>query len=177
MEPIDFYNKEWEKAKRSELRVRVADYFDSVINRIDIIVETRIAEGKDDKEKLDRVRAEMLDEIKRIEKVNLDSVDFKLDMKRLDGVVDQEAENELVFTEFCFLFEHSMATLYQEKFRQCKPSFLFGHLIVLDSYVRREKVQMFKDFASLRKIKESTKLLSRREDSLLVYKKEVIYCF
>jgi hypothetical protein len=84
-----------------KFRLKITDYFDSVINEIDLFTETLLKANFDDETEaniLNETRNELLNQVKEIEKVNLNHLN-----ENRDALLDDQTEN--VFVEFCFVLQ------------------------------------------------------------------------
>lgn len=77
-------------------RLEIVKYFDSIINDLDILTETRIARDQSLEDVLNKRREEQIKFIKRVEQVSLTRIDC----------VNDPAETA-VLEEFCFIVKHA----------------------------------------------------------------------
>lgn len=83
----------------STLRLQIVDYFDSLVNEIDLFTETRILEGKTPEEWLNTRREEQIQAIRQIEKASL---------TRLDSIETKDDKDwkKQVYVKYCFTIEY-----------------------------------------------------------------------
>ena len=83
------------------LRLRVAEYFDSVVNEIDLYTETKIQSIKTQTEEdwWNKRRQEQIDEVRRIERACLDHVNT---LKVEEKEIESGEWMKRVFVEYCF---------------------------------------------------------------------------
>lgn len=128
----------------------IVDYFDDLINKLDIITEKIIYKCKITKtlkDKLNSKRAKFINEIKRVESYNLDEYEkniehyssrlSQLDVKNLSKSQDLiiELKKEL-FKKFCVFIE----ALDLPR----NTNYLPGVLIITDWYITDEEVEILK---------------------------------
>lgn len=83
---------------QSSLRLQVTEYFDSVVNQIDVFVETKIQRGEAPEEWWNKRREEQIQAIKQIEHSCL---------AQAPETVDETDGRERLFSEYCFTIEYA----------------------------------------------------------------------
>ena len=130
-------------------KLTIVDYFDTLINQIDIASETLISENHTDenkKKEVNTLRLEFLNEIKRIQAVNLKNYE-EIYYNRLNLISlsknDQDACGRLekitdnaIFKVFCFYVENSYLK------NVCAPK--NGLLVTLDWFLNENEIAFIK---------------------------------
>ncbi len=121
-----------------DLRLRIVDYFDKLINEIDLKTEKLLCQAKEseDEKKLNERRKAFIDEIKRIESVNL---------QRLEQYRDfASAENdESLFDSFCFIIPANLKEPTKTNTINSEMQNELGALMVIDKYLSKESIDCY----------------------------------
>jgi hypothetical protein len=115
-------------------RLRVADYFDSLVNEIDLKAETLLAEDLGRDETLINTKREVfINEIKQLQEVNLNNLDLN------------ESE-DLTFSNFAFMIDKNQLGCSDEL---SYLDNLFGYLVKTGSFLNTESVDCFKQLLEM----------------------------
>jgi hypothetical protein len=112
-------------------RLRIVGYFDDLKNKVDVCVETFIADSyySERKEsKINQIRIEWVKEIDECEKFNLAELE-KHENRHV------KLDDEVLFKKFMFVFEFSCDPFYL--------SLINLRLVVIDAYLSPGKVECF----------------------------------
>ena len=152
----------------STVRLRIVDYFESLVNQIDLKAETLIIDLRYEKEEslINEKRKQFIDEIKQIEDFNLRNLN-NLNVENLSLLSEEEA-NDKVFAKFCFIVYKSC----MEFSNLSQIDSTLGFLILLEKYIRKDKLQRYKE---LLKLSCRTKLHFSSNFFNSKYNKPVIY--
>jgi Leucine-rich repeat (LRR) protein len=122
-------------------KLKLYEYFDSLINQVDLAVETAISENYHN-EKLINVlnwlRDVLLHEIRNVQAINLKA------LSNLDTETHKELTNEELFPRFCFLIHTSPGRMRQKYENDRLPLQEFGLvLIVTDMYLTEGEIKCY----------------------------------
>jgi hypothetical protein len=128
----------------SILKLKLVDYFDSLIHDIDFKAEKSIAVSGYNYEEIDQKRTRFISEIKSVEAYNLASLTQR-DADELEREIDDEKISQAIFKKFCFILsEDDLA------FAKMEPvDAMFGYLIVIDKYFTKKMLAYYKDFIKM----------------------------
>ncbi len=124
-------------------KIKICDYFDALINRLDLVVDTAIIDNNHDQELIDQLnhmRNVFLNEIRYIQAYNLRAVsDLNADTQ------DTKLTNEDLFPKFCFFVElpetsNERAYFYNDLVRSENGL----RLIVTDKYLTEAQIKCYK---------------------------------
>jgi hypothetical protein len=121
----------------AQAKSKVVEYFSGLIKEIDLLTETllfRLDLTNDYKDKCVNIRKMFIEEIKKVEEVNLKRLETK-DESRLD-------KNSLIFEQFCFMiYKKDFEFLYE--FKEIDDN--YGYLITVDKYMSKENLICYKE--------------------------------
>jgi hypothetical protein len=118
----------------SNNKLKVCEYFDNLINRLDLVVETLISKSSDDPglvDKFNKQRDEFLKEIRDVEAFNLRSTSG-MHIKLGEVLTEQE-----LFPKFCFFVEHAREKVDLE---------IGLRLIVSDKFLSEGQIKSYETF-------------------------------
>jgi hypothetical protein len=110
-------------------KIRISDYFDSLISKIDVVVESKVAKNQLDTNllsKLNKQRDDFIKEINYVQAYNLRA------LSDLDSKPNEELSNDELFPKFCFVIK------VPEKFSQNEIGL---RLIVTDKYLTECQIE------------------------------------
>jgi hypothetical protein len=119
------------------LRMQIVDYFDSLINQIDLKAEQLLIELPSDHEFINSKRAEFIHEIKQIEAYNLNNLN----------------ENEPVFKKFAFIIDQNELGTYADL---SQIDSKFGYLVKMDRFITPGSLECFRE--ALKMIQNETEV-------------------
>jgi hypothetical protein len=121
----------------SKHRLQVVDYFDSLVNEVDLKAEQSLAESIDDREKselISRKRALFLQELKEMETLNLRH------LEKLEPAADEDD----IFKVFCFFIDKTDMEMSHVR---SEIDAVFGYLLVLeDEHMSKERLARFRKY-------------------------------
>ena len=127
----------------------ILEYFQSVINQVDITAESFLLKNNSDQfinaNIIDEKRSDIINKIKEIEQFNLECLkqnDNLIKSILLNGISDHHELQKvlkIIFVKFCVFVS-------REKRVKGKITDDFGVLLILDSYVPCEQIQKFNKF-------------------------------
>jgi hypothetical protein len=127
----------------SKNKIRISEYFEALINKIDLVVETRAADNQLDTNLLTTLNKQRDDLIKKINYVQAYNLRVLSD---LDKNTDQELNNEDLFPKFCFVVQ------VPESLAKKQISF---RLIVTDKYLTEGQIECFEELFCFKMFKSS----------------------
>lgn len=130
-------------------RIKIIDYFETLINEVDIRAETLLAkyvsvrESNIDVKKVNQLRGLFIETLENLKIHNLKFLDAHNFAQR------DEDDDETLFDKYCFLLDpHDMSTQWHEKDNIDKA---FGYLIVLeDGTLSKRKLALFREMIEKR---------------------------
>ena len=123
-----------------KLRLKIAEYFDSLTSRVDLQAEILLASYETDTndlfaQRVNLTRTNLIQEIKLAEQRNLKNLD-SIDTEYFTEL-DEYKLNRVLFQRFCFLIENT-DTNYENS--------AFAYLILVDGFLSSEEIDNFKTF-------------------------------
>jgi hypothetical protein len=127
----------------SSYKIKICDYFDALINRLDLVVETAIIDNNHDQKLIDQLnhmRNVLLNEIRYIQAYNLRALsDLNTNQE------DAELTNEDLFPKFCFFVELPETSCERAySYMDLVGSEISLRLIVLDKYLTEAQIKRYK---------------------------------
>lgn len=128
------------RAQVGKYRLKIVEYYDSLLNQIDLCVETYLRDGRDEPGvslTANTIRDQMFMEIKQVEYENLTNLQ-SCSIDHVTRLAGHELDR-LLFNKHCFLIQRS-------DFKYPKINVpLFGYLVKTDFYLSDEQLGYFKD--------------------------------
>ena len=153
----------------SQSRLELTDYIVALINEIDIKAETLLINPSLDnaqKEKLEAKRKLFIDEIKHVESISLAHMNT-FDSEKSKNVNIQKGD---VFINYCFTLDLNDLNLTESSLSLVDTT--FGYLIILDKYINKEKINLFKEL-----LKCNNKLKHLNAENLFFNLKNIVKTF
>jgi hypothetical protein len=114
-------------------KIRISEYFDKLISKIDLAVETRAAKNQLDTSlltSLNKQRDDFIKEINYVQAYNLRA------LSDLDSKLGEEISNEELFPKFCFVVEVPESLARNE---------IHSRLIVTDTFLTEGQILCFEE--------------------------------
>ncbi len=136
-------------------KLKIAEYFDVLINKLDVAVETSTYKNCNDQELiygLNRQRDAFLAEINQVQEFDLRALSEKVIKP------DQEVSDEDLFAKFCFFIKYDQSKSKETiEIDQQVAKEIGLRLIVTDKYLTRRQIEFYeKVFDSILPIDKST---------------------
>jgi hypothetical protein len=116
-------------------KLKIVDYFDSVINKLDLKVEKILSSKACDVEQrnvLNTRRDLFISHIKECELFNLQTLERIKNLEELD----ENSPNLKIFVQFCFLIDENIS--------QNKEELGLGFLVITDRFLTNEQLDKYK---------------------------------
>ena len=128
------------------LKLKVSDYFSSVISQIDLKVEKIFCANKNINEQqyinLNKEREALIEQIRLCESLVIQRSEKALpDTAEIDRL-DEPEQNRLIYVKFCFLIAQNELLLQH---RGSAFAYNFGYLFVTDRFVSEKEISLFKE--------------------------------
>jgi hypothetical protein len=136
----------------------VSDYFEGLINEIDVKIEEEILKNAklnslNKIEKLNSDRELLIEEIKRLESVNLASIESNLSDQDLSNLMNnKEKLYRIIFKTFCWLLPvdtEDKVMNYSTGLKNTLNNEYLLILYVIDFYLSREQIEAFYNLMSM----------------------------
>jgi hypothetical protein len=130
----------------NRFRLKIVDYFDSLVNYIDIKAEKALLEEQNTTnarvDSINENRNRLIETIKQVESINLAHLE-KINIGHLENSTgDDEQINRAIFNKFCFRLKRSNTGYYETT-----GTFPFKFiLVVTDQYLSRKSIDSFMQF-------------------------------
>jgi hypothetical protein len=124
----------------SQLKLKIIEYFDKLVNKLDLAVEMAIYQNCYDEQfkcGLNKQRDAFLAEIKDVQDFNLKALSSR------DIRPDQELSNEDLFPKFCFFIEYIKKKNEIIEIDQQVAEEIDLRLIVSDKYLTEEQIECY----------------------------------
>jgi hypothetical protein len=127
----------------NNFRLRVAEYYDLLVNQIDLKAETFLAENElrdEERTLVEGKRSHFLNEIKRIESLNFKFLDES------NFTNDELNHDEAIFKpEFCFIVSGAELADVAIKNSLNRFDVAFGYLVITDKFLSAEQLACYRE--------------------------------
>jgi hypothetical protein len=130
----------------SHYRIKICDYFDKLINKVDFVVEISIIDNQHDEDlisSLNKKREAIITEIRQVEA-------FNLKVLSIDSISPDEKPNDKdLFKKFCFFIESTSSSSTREKetynYDELAEQEIGLKLIVTERHLTEDEITCFKE--------------------------------
>jgi hypothetical protein len=123
------------------LKLKIADYFEKLVNRIDLKAEKLLIDQtlpESEVKKINKERDELLAMIRKIEKFNYEAFDL-IESSKFENTSDHDL-NALLFPKFAFLLDSIRVESFQHQ--------ILGCLIVTNRFFTDQQVTLYTELIS-----------------------------
>jgi hypothetical protein len=136
-----------ERRKRmlSHYRLQIVNYFDKLVNQLDVQTETLLNEQRltsEEKERLNETRIKFVERIKQVEAFDLSRLE-SLDLDELKSMSELEVQQAL-FSQFCFFIHFNGFNIELDFYNQKLCSVYLGYLVVIDKFLSPSQLEIYK---------------------------------